>query len=619
MAGETSTSYPLDGELSFLGGQDASKNPDLVQPQHVYSAINSTFKKGIWGPRDAFYRHEITFPEGGISIGGKRPVPYKRIFEEGKFQSIIPYVIGNTPFILFVVSGIMFLVNQDTMEATVIPLGGASLNEFSDRHNWSYASRFTVIFDYPNKPVILEQAFARRSSTGAPDYEVPISTLGAYNENRLFVANAGNEFTGGDPTTSLATPDAPVSFIESLAPSESFTGQIFQLPTSYYNLPITAMGFLQLIDTSTGIGPLIIGTNNEVFAANTQNPRASWEAGPFISKIIANAGIAGQRAMVNVNSDMFFASRDGQVRTLSMSRSEQMKWSKTPISREVRDWLIVSDPDLTKYYSLCYFNNRIYCTANPYRTQAKTLEGEFIEEVAFGGMVALELDNVSTLGQDSPPIWAGLWTGIRPMDFCVNFDRCFVIAKDNDRINSLWEIKPDLKIDTADDKKRLIKSTIYTRSYSSQDPFSYKNIIYGNFPFQEIVGDFNFKVEFKPSHFANYLPWREYSHFAPYEVCAFPNTPCLNGLAPHNLSQLKFGTVETTFCDPVSGRNANTFTKVQFKLEATGVNWELPNFKFKFKTLPDSDVNVDCAPLKPAELCLDCNTDWAIDPFQTCE
>lgn len=616
---EQQTQVVADGQLDFTGGQDASKNPDLVDGNEVYASINASFQNGIAQPRDPFFELELIFPEGGVSADGKTPIPYKTIFEGGKFQSLIPYTIGSTPYIIIVISGVIFLINQDTLVVKILEISsGPRLNQYADRLNWSFGDKYIEIFDYPAFPAVVQDSNVFRSNT--IPYGVPISKLGAYNQNRLFIANAGDEFTAGDPTGSLATPYAPITFTEVEAPSAPYIGQIFQLPTNYKNNPITAMGFLQLIDTSTGIGPLIVGTNSQVYSFNSQNPRTAWENGSFGQVIVSSFGIAGQRAQVNVLSDLFFASQDGQIRSLSMSRGEQGKYSKAPLSREVKNWLVLNEPELVKYYAMTYFNNKIFCTANPFRTTARDLSQNQIEDYAFGGMVVIELDNVSTISQDSPPTWAGLWTGIHPMDFCVNSDRCFVVSKD-DGENRLWEIRPDLTYDTANEVKRRIKTTLYTRNFSFNDQFTYKNIIYGDFPFQNIQGKFHFSASYRPAQNLNFTFWNSYSHFAPNELCNFLNTgACNNGLAPHSFSELRFGSIPSTTCDLLSGKANNYFRKVQLKLEIEGGNWELSSFKLQAKTIPQSDQAVSvCIPLKPIPLCLNCNTDWIVPPFNTCE
>lgn len=615
MAGQQQTTYPTDGESGFPGGQDASKSPDQVRPGYVYASINTTFKNGTASPRDAFVKHSLLFPEGGVSIDGKAPVPYKTIFESGKYQAIIPYSIGDTPFQIIIVSGVIFLLNQKTLQLQVVTPTGPRLNQYADRFNWSLAARYVVIFDYPLYPIIIQGLTARRANPA--NFEVPISTNGAYNQNRLFIVNNSNEFTAGDPTGSRFTPDAPITFEEIEVPGAPYRNQIFKLPTSWQNNPITAVGFLQLVDTSTGIGPFIVATNSQISAFQTQLPRVNWDqTNTFGQIIVESAGIAGPRAFTNVNSDLFFISNDGQIRSLSVSRDEQRKWSKVPLSREVSNWLIVQDPALLQFSTMEYFNNKIFVTANPYRVTARSINQEPVWDYAFGGMVVIELDNISNLQGDSPPTWGGLWTGFNPMDFSTNDHRCFVMAKDGG-INSLWEIVPSLDYDVAGEQKRLIKSTIYTRNYNFNNPFEFKNLLLGEFPFNNVMGKFKFDLSYRPSSASNFLPWRSFSHEAPFELCEIPWN-CPNGLAAQNLDPIRFGAPLGNGCDPITGKEYSYFTRVQLKLEITGVNWELPFFKMDAKTVPQATTNVTCGNFNKVGLCYNCNTDWKIDPFGDC-
>ena len=87
--------------------------------------------------------------------------------------------------------------------------GGSQLDEAADRINWSPAGKYLVIFDFPAYPVIIEGLLARRADPAL--LEIPRSVLGTYNQNRLFIANAGNEFTAGDPAA-YTFPTGPISF-----------------------------------------------------------------------------------------------------------------------------------------------------------------------------------------------------------------------------------------------------------------------------------------------------------------------------------------------------------------------------------------------------------------------
>ena len=606
---------------NFLGGQDASKTPGLV-PENAYSAgVNMSVSKGVPTPRWGNIKKKLTFPDSTLRLPNGREVSYENIFRSGRFQALIPYTISAQYYLLIVVSGVMFLVNHDTFEVDIITLpNGGSLNENTPRLNWSNAGRFLVIFDYPNYPVILEGITARRADPA--QYEVPVSTIGAYNQNRLFIGNAGQDYTGGDPTGSLAAPNAPITFKEVLQPAAPYFGQLFSLPTDNLQDTITAMGFLQFVDESTGIGPMIVGTSRAVYAMQTQVPRAQWDSSTFSKMFVYNAGIVGQRALANVNTDIFFLSSDGQLRTASMSRQEQGKWSRTPISREVQNWLVCHDSTLLPYSVVSYFNNKVLVSANPYHTPALSQDGSPIFDVAFGGFVILELDNLATLGKDAQPAWAGLWTGMRPMDVATINEQCFVMSKDAGFSNQLYQMDPEITYDVEEETGliRYAPAVLYTRRYDCENPFQNKDLHSLDLGLRNVKGNFSIDVKFKPSHGSKFVEWKSFKHDAPWRICAFPTACNINGIAPHSFLDLTLG--EATggnTCDPVSSVPYNLFREIQLRIAITGAYWELQNYRIKAVVRPQNELTTVCQVYKSVELCEDCNnSDWAIGAFQSC-
>ena len=615
----TNGPQPLeDGTLDFSGGQDASAAPDKIQDNCVAAGINASFKSRIITPRSGFHRLELTLPEGGVYNQNHVFYDYSTIFQSGRFQALIPYSIGSELFIIAVISGIIFLINQNTYQVSVIEIAdGSHLNENAPRIKWSAADRFLVLFDFPAFPVIIEGTYASRSNAAA--YEVPISNLGAYNQNRLFIANNGNAFTGGDPVGNLATPDAPITFEEVLAPASAYLGQVFSVTSNYANSPITAMALLQYTDTSTGIGPLLVATNREIYSFETQTPRTNWEAGSFGRCFIANNGIAGADAFVNVNSDLFYISQDGQLRTASMSRDEQKKWSKTPLSKEVRNWLKYWDTSLIPYATLGYFDNKIMVAANPYRVPSYGMFGNFTTDVAYGGLVVIELDNISRLAQDSPPVWAGLWTGVRPMDFAINNDRCFVASKDGSYINHIYEIMPNLNYDMADGKVRNIRSVIYSKGYEFKAPFQSKQLHSADIPVNDIRGEFSLELSYIPEHSLKTIPWKTFKHTAPVTFCT-PPTPCqAKGLLGHSFRRLVFGAPPPYMCSPVTNETYSVFRSVQIKMIISGRYWEIPGIKLRTNLVSDNNLENVCNEYPPNEICAECDTDWIIPEVTLCQ
>lgn len=607
----------FDGTMDFSGGQDASTVPERVRENSVYAAVNCSMRNGVLNPRQGFTKLDLIFPEGGLRTSANTLKSYKDIFESGRFQMVAPYAVGVTDYLVVVISGVIFFINEDTLQMQVVPIdGGTFLNSSAFRLNWAAAGKFLVIFDYPAYPVIVESTNARRADPVKD--EVPISVIGAFNENRLFIGNAGQEFTGGDPVGDTLTPDAPITFEEVLTPSSPYVAQVFSLPTQNNNDQITAMTFLPTSDISTGIGPFLIATHRGIWSFNTQNPRATWQQGGFGSNFVYEAGIAGPRALANVNSDLFFLSPDCQLRSASMARDEQHRWARVPISKEVQNWLKCWDPDLARFAAITYFNNKIIVTCNPYRVEAHDIDGSSLTDFVHGGFVVIELDNVSTLGQPQTPSWAGLWTGIRPMDILSDAERCFVIAKDHNTTNTIYELEKSIFVDTADGLERPVTTIVYTKSYDFKDPFQNKEVHSLDFDFSNIEGDFSVKTYFRPSHAYNFKFWREFKHNAPVKECLLPIT-CFNGFAPHGFRNITIGTpVDADYCDPVSELQYRSFRHLELKFIFKGDYWELSHFKIKAIVTPQIEQDNACIPSGEVKVCTDCNTDWQIEDFNTC-
>lgn len=616
MTAPSNTLIP-DGNQNFIGGQNASQTPDKVAPDSYYSGINVSTERGSLTPRWGFKKLKLNFLEGGITTSYLTVRSYKDIFETGKFQALIPYSNGSENYLIIVISGVIFFLNLRTNDVQILEIGdGTRLDGTTSRINWTVAAQYIVLFDFPAFPVIIDGGTARRADISKD--EIPVSNIGTYNQNRLFIGNAGNEFTAGDPVGSLATPNAPLTFTEVLVPGASYFNQSFQLNTGYSNDPITFMGFLQVVDTSTGIGPLLVASKNAVYSYNTQNPRAAWEAGQFGSLVMYNAGIAGPRAGTNVNSDFVMLSGDGQVRSLSMSREEQHKWSKVPLSREVQNWLKFTDKDLAKYSFVTYFRNKILIGANPYRVQALTIDKKPIVDYAHGGFIVLELDNVSGFNKESNPVWAGLWTGVRPMDIAVSGDASYVISKDNSTINQLYLITPDTRYDEAEGQIRMVRSKIYTRQYDFSDPFANKELKSLDLGLINIKGDFSCEVKYKPAQAPSYIHWRTFTHKAPWRECNYPVLAPFQGFAGHQFLRINLGSPLDESCNPITQELYSWFRRVQLSLTLQGIFWELQGFKLVTHLKAQAENEVDCMEFPIVPMMMECNDDWSFGGFTGC-
>ena len=610
--------YVEDGTFDWTLGQDASRHPDKIRPNQYAAGVNVSVKSGVVTPRPGYHDKELIFDD---TIVDGRSV--RTIFESGKFQAAFGYVNFPDHYIIVIVSGLVFSIS---VKSYIVKLLSTTerVSQYVARINWSYAGDKVVIFDYPAYPLILDGVALRRAAPA--DNEVPVSVLGAYNQNRLFIANYGVEFTAGDAVGNLATPDAPITFNEVLTPSSSFYRQFFALPVEDARYPITAIGFIQQPDTSTGIGQLFVATQKQVYTYLTNQPRLNWGQGQdFGNILLSNAGIAGQRAVVNVNSDLLFLSGEGNVHALSTSRNDVNRWSNVPISREVRNYLKFRDLELASLAVLGYHNNRIFISTNPYRTSALDRVGNPVVDYAFAGMIVLEIDDLASFLSEGTPAWAGLWTGVDPTEFITIDNDLYIFGKSGGGANKLFLFRENDHFDIISRRKRPVRSYVYTRQYSftgeqTGGEFLQKREASVAFHIQDIAGKFKLNVERKPTHSSNWLEYRSFEHTAPVSTCEMPTDEFLNGFATHQLKQIIFGDPLQEGCSPITNDLYDTFRGIQYRFTLEGDYWVLENFKVKAQIRPfEERQELDmCVPMKDVSIPLNCDPDWTIPEESIC-
>lgn len=584
-----------DGSTDFSGGMNAALSANAIGDNQYFTGINVSCQKNSLTPRWAHKQVSLDWSfAGDYTRASNYKVSFEQVFKEGKFQAFIPYSIGPDKFVIYIVSGFIFIINLATLEVQVLNKTD-QLNVYADRINWSNAGEYLVIFDFPNLPFILEGIQIARADPA--NNEVPISVLGAYNQNRLCIANAGIDWTAGDPSGSVAAPEAPITFNEVLTPSSPYVGDVYQIPTANKNNDvITAMGFLQVLDTSTGIGPLLVATNSAIYSYRTDLPRALWQGGTsgavFGSVLLYSAGIVGPRALANVGSDIIFVSGDGQVRALSMARNEQKLWGNSPVSREVNNFLSLIDPDLARVSVVAHHLNKIFITCNPHRVNAFSSEGVLQTDYVNSGIVVLELDNTASLNRQAPPVWAGVWTGIHYMDFTVVNNTLYCAAKHNNQ-NCLFIIDPASQGDFVDGKHRDVRSVLVTKEYVFTDPTTNKALHSADLGLKNVKGKIHIGVDYLPSSTETAFHWKDVYFDAPVEQCeVLPMYP--NGGQAQGIRDLNIGGVSDSECIPGSRDLSYVFKGVQLRLIITGTGWEIEYVKAKALQIPQTETNPYC-------------------------
>lgn len=610
------------GDTSFGSGQDDYHLADQLVAGQFSRGINIAIGRGGPQGRSGLVEKELIFPAGGVSNIYRDVRTWESIFKSGKFQARIPYRTGNEDFVIAIISGYFFRINIDTNLVTILNDGDKPrVNQYAPRIQWSFAGQYLVIFDFPDYPILINGETVTRANpdneiNGSPAPEVPVGVLGAFNQDRLVVANLANQFTMGDPVGEIGNVNPPITFAEVLVPSAPYFGQSFSLGTQYANEPITAMGFLQAVDTSTGIGPLFVATAKSIHTFRTDLPRSNWGGSgnaTFGSLFVFSAGIVGPQAFANVNGDLFFLSANGELRSVSMSRAEQGKWTKTPLSLQVSSFLIYNDPTLAQYAFVRYWRNRIFVSANPYRFKCVTLDQSYIADFANGGMVSLNLDNVSTFNQERPPAWEGCWTGMRPMDACVaGNDRFFILGKNASNRTAFFEMIEGQGYDVIGGERKRYRSRVETREYDWGQPSSLKtehSIVLG---LQDLKGDVEVNVRRRPSHSSHWVDWRTWRHEAPFLQCdGTPKYP--NGLEPQMIRSVDLRSAESgnPGCDPVSGQSLTTMRKEQYQINVKAEGFTLSDFFTRVDSqVKKQDEPAECG-LRPAvSVPVQCDDTW---------
>lgn len=620
--------YVDDGTFDWSLGQNAWHNPDRIQSNQYASGVNLSTRGGTLSPRMGYHQKTLDFEDKTFTENYLTRT-LKEIWESGKFQAAFPYVVGSENYIVSIISGLIFRYNIRTGKIILLSKT-IKVDQYRPRINWSYADGKIVLYDWPDYPVIIEGEVVTRSSpehkvNGSSAPQIPISFNGTYNQNRLFVSTLGNEITAGDPTGSKLTPEAPITFTEIFTPSSPFVNQSFSLPVEESSYPITAMGFLQELDSSTGIGPMFVATEKKVFFYNTNQPRANWEKGQFSGLLLSNVGIAGSRSFVNVNSDLIFMSGDGKIHALSTARNDAKKWANIPISREVHNYLKFWDTKLIQYAVLGYFDNFVFISANPYRVQALDRSQRPISDYAHGGFVVLELEAMASFLGAGAPVWDGIWTGINPMEIFNIDNRCFVISKDGKQpngTNALYELLENETFDMVRGNKRRVKSILYTKSYNGGEGGEFSQKIENSIVLHvaKLGGKVDLLIEKRPTHSHEWLEVVRWKHEAPITCCELPEEGFFNGLSPHLFKQLMFGTGDDTGCNPITQENYESFREIQYRITIEADEWVLENLKLKYELQPylerqDEDL---CKPLPAKKLALECSPDWLIPGESIC-
>jgi hypothetical protein len=181
------------------------------------------------------------------------------------------------------------------------------------------------------------------------------------------------------------------------------------------------------------------------------------------------------------------------------------------------------------------------------------------------GIAPLDFDTVGGTGQKMPPAWEGLWTGLNFFQILTaNIDgeeRCFVFHLNSSCNIQLWELTKDGKKDAGGSR---IGCYIETPSYNFQNPLELKQLEYGEMWADELQGEVDFTVRYKPNQYPAWVDWSNWTECAKTESCNPAAGSCLTlkNYKPQYRSRMRMPQPEDT-CETTNGapmRNGYEFS-----------------------------------------------------------
>lgn len=388
------------------------------------------------------------------------------------------------------------------------------------------AEPYMIVLGYQQKPMIFDGANTRF----AGPQEVPSGVLGTYAWGRIWVAlNDRRSFVAGDivygPSGTPAQNfiDAILKFTENDFLNE---GGLFGVPNNAG--PITSMLALATIDTSLGIGPLLIGTANSVVSVNAPTDRTTWKnlTYPIQTISLIDYGPLGPRSTIPINNDMWYRSIDG-IRSFLIGRrsTNSTALGNTPQSHEISPVLFADTQALLGFSSAVLFGNKARFTVAPRATD---------QGVVHDGQAVMNFDSLSTINLKQPPIWEGFNSGLPIFQLVkgrINgTERAFAFAlNETAGTVELWELLPTGYYDTyraiSGGDTTIVRTPIATQLESKR--FEYERLvklIMAELYLDDIVDDITLTIKFRPDEYPDWVTWATIRLCASISQCTLTST-----------------------------------------------------------------------------------------------
>lgn len=507
----------FDGNTSFAAGADNGQLPDLIDPNGYEEGDNVICRGSGVSTRFPINDMAITFenvdqfynPDGsfGGATGGNGQAAFD--WTNGLFQGSHYYSpTQGKEYLMASIGGRLYKITPGIGTASVFDVA-------LDRRNRStipisyhlQADKFFIVRDGEGQPIIYDNAIARRA---LPNIEIPNGLMMGTGMGRIVSVGVDGGIEFGDIFDGMGNAGADMlGWTENQFLNEGFATAL----PAFMGFP-TAVQFLPIQDTATGVGECLIWGENGCESFFLSIPRDQWKDSFFQRTALLGIGNFGHRNISLANQDIWFRSGEGW-RTYRQARAQQGQWNQVPLSTNVAKWIDADTKSLLKYGSAITFNNRLIVTSTPYPNAGKLYHN---------GALSLDFDVLSNFGRSSQPAWDGHHTdrtlssytsplaGLRILQFVKGkfdgMERAFMFALHASGRLLLKEVS---LVAEGNEDDGDITARLRPRSYNFGTPYNLKKNPQGNFWISDVKQHTTFTVSYRRDQTPLFSPWGSFN------------------------------------------------------------------------------------------------------------
>lgn len=515
----------IDGSFDFSGGVDSqavttlrsSLVPHGLRRDQLAWLSNATVRGGAIQNRTGWFKL-LDLLTSGVYAGGIMYEPRGDLHPYGIYviDGQIYKILYEAPFAVTNLSSRFGVaLPKTTIQAYLVVGEGLLVVQAGDgvTNPLFYWNAFQSANNTGIVPETLRQSNGLNANPALS--ELPPATAMVYYAGHIWYAQ-NRIFTAGDTVDNHSSGTAPFAFDDSILKVTenplAVGGDGFRLPSQAGN--IRAMSYTATVDTTLGQGALYVGTRKQIYAFTPPANRTAWIAmagntTPILVASQINNGWVSERGIVHVNGDLFYQSLDPAIRSLIVATRYYSEWGNVPISQNVIRALQFNDRSILRFASGVTFDNRLLEGVLPIQTPSGA---------ACQGMLPLNFDTVSTLGERFPPCWEGYWTGgINILQsFTGDFgglERMFsVIVSPIDGKLHVWEHSNSLRTDFTDpsqapNTEKRIEWQVEFPAFTWGREYELKELVGGELWVDRVAGTVDVNVEYRPDADQCWHPW----------------------------------------------------------------------------------------------------------------